>query len=123
VEGLVSIFISSIESEHSLQEDKKGGVNNQPYIYKTKKLSTGLVTVVTFQSSASSFSPEEPGSWNNLALISDGGGHDSTEMYSMVLTGLVKGEEYEVRLRAMNRQGWSVLSASFIFKTASKSSY
>ena len=77
--------------------------------------------LIKFQGSTSSFSPEEPGSWNNLALISDGGGHDSTEMYSMVLTGLVKGAEYEVRLRAMNRQGWSGLSASFIFKTASES--
>jgi len=61
----------------------------------------------------------EPGSWNNLALISDGGaqtGHSDT--YSMVLTGLNKDAEYEVRLRTMNRQGWSGLSDSFTFTTA-----
>ena len=28
------------------------------------------------------------------------------------------GAQYEVRLRAMNRQGWSPLSESFIFNTA-----
>jgi len=61
---------------------------------------------------------EEPGSWNNLALISDGRSqHSST--YSMVLTGLDKSAEYEVRLRTMNRQGWSGLSNSFTFTTAS----
>ena len=76
--------------------------------------------MITFQGSISSSSPEEPGSWNNLALISDGGGQDSSNTYSMVLTGLDMGAEYEVRLRAMNRQGWSGLSESFVFNTASK---
>ena len=61
---------------------------------------------------------EEPGSWYNLALISDGGGH--TDTYSMVLTGLDMDAEYEVRLRTMNRQGWSGLSGSFTFSTAGK---
>ena len=59
---------------------------------------------------------EEPGSWYNLALISESDG--DTDSYSMVLTGLDMGAEYEVRLRAMNRQGWSPLSESFIFTTA-----
>ena len=63
---------------------------------------------------------DEPGSWYNLALISDGGGGREGDSYSMVLTGLDMGAEYEVRLRAMNRQGWSPLSQSFIFNTASK---
>jgi hypothetical protein len=72
------------------------------------------------QGSTSSEENTEPGSWNNLALISDGGGHDSSDAYSMVLTGLDMGAEYEVRLRAMNRQGWSGLSESFIFNTASE---
>jgi hypothetical protein len=75
---------------------------------------------MTLQLSTSSEANEEPGSWYNLALISDHGGHDSSNIYSMVLTGLDKGAEYEVRLRAMNRQGWSGLSESFIFNTASK---
>ena len=34
------------------------------------------------------------------------------------MTGLDVGAQYEVRLRAMNRQGWSTLSESFIFNTA-----
>ena len=42
----------------------------------------------------------------------------SSDSYSMVLTGLDVGAQYEVRLRAMNRQGWSPLSESFIFNTA-----
>jgi len=71
--------------------------------------------------STSALSAEEPGSWFNLALISDGGGPDSSSTYSMVLTGLDIGAEYEVRLRAMNRQGWSGLSESFLFNTASSS--
>ena len=60
----------------------------------------------------------DPGSWYNLALISEN--EDGTDSYSMVLTGLDKGAQYEVRLRAMNRQGWSPLSESFIFSTAGK---
>ena len=36
----------------------------------------------------------------------------------MVLTGLETGAQYEVRLRAMNKQGWSSLSDSFYFTTA-----
>ena len=63
---------------------------------------------------------EEPGSLYKLALISDGRGQDSSNTYSMVLTGLDMGAEYEVRLRAMNRQGWSAFSESFIFNTASE---
>ena len=75
---------------------------------------------MTLQGSASSEAKEEPGSWYNLALISDDGGHDSSNTYSMVLTGLDMGAEYEVRLRAMNRQGWSGLSESVIFYCASE---
>jgi len=63
---------------------------------------------------------EEPGSWFNLALVSDATS-DSQGSYSMALTGLEKGAEYEVRLRAMNRQGWSSLSDSFKFKMAESS--
>lgn len=74
----------------------------------------------------------EPGSWHNLALISDGGQEQGT--YSMLLTALEREAEYEVRrklredhhhhvllqlrLRAMNRQGWSALSQPFRFQTA-----
>ena len=36
----------------------------------------------------------------------------------MDLTGLVSDAEYEVRIRAMNRQGWSQLSNPFYFKTS-----
>ena len=60
----------------------------------------------------------ESGSWYNLALISET--DDGSDSYSMVLTGLDMGAQYEVRLRAMNRQGWSPLSESFIFSTAGK---
>ena len=38
----------------------------------------------------------------------------------MVLTGLEADSEYEVRLRAMNRHGWSQLSQPFVFYTSSK---
>ena len=57
----------------------------------------------------------DPGSWYTLALISEN--DDGSDSYSMVLTGLDKGAQYEVWLRAMNRQGWSPLSESFIFST------
>jgi len=36
----------------------------------------------------------------------------------MELTGLSSDIEYEVRLRAMNSQGWSQLSNPFLFRTA-----
>ena len=36
----------------------------------------------------------------------------------MELTGLTGDTEYEVRLRAMNSQGWSQLSNPFQFRTA-----
>ncbi len=36
----------------------------------------------------------------------------------MELTGLTSDSEYEVRLRAMNSQGWSQLSNPFQFRTA-----
>jgi hypothetical protein len=36
----------------------------------------------------------------------------------MELTGLSSDTEYEVRLRAMNSQGWSQLSNPFQFRTA-----
>ena len=35
----------------------------------------------------------------------------------MDLTGLLSDAEYEVRIRAMNKQGWSQLSQPFFFKT------
>merc|ERR1719220_2355897 len=59
---------------------------------------------------------KEPGSWHNLALISEGG--QQQDSYSMVLTGLEEEAQYELRLRAMNRQGWSGLSEPFHFRTA-----
>ena len=36
----------------------------------------------------------------------------------MELSGLTGDCEYEVRIRAMNSQGWSPLSSSFIFRTS-----
>ena len=36
----------------------------------------------------------------------------------MDLTGLHADAEYEVRIRAMNHQGWSQLSDPFFFKTS-----
>jgi len=63
----------------------------------------------------------EPGSWHNLALISEGG--QQQDSYSMVLTGLEEEAEYELRLRAMNRQGWSGLSEPFHFRTAGPGGY
>jgi hypothetical protein len=38
----------------------------------------------------------------------------------MELTGLTNDTEYEVRLRAMNSQGWSQLSNPFLFRTAGR---
>ena len=38
----------------------------------------------------------------------------------MDLTGLLSDAEYEVRIRAMNKQGWSQLSQPFYFKTSGK---
>ncbi len=40
------------------------------------------------------------------------------DTYSMELSGLTGDCEYEVRIRAMNSQGWSPLSSSFIFRTS-----
>jgi hypothetical protein len=40
------------------------------------------------------------------------------ETFKMELTGLTSDSEYEVRLRAMNSQGWSQLSNPFQFRTA-----
>jgi hypothetical protein len=40
------------------------------------------------------------------------------ETFNMELTGLSSDIEYEVRLRAMNSQGWSQLSNPFLFRTA-----
>ena len=40
------------------------------------------------------------------------------EIFRMELTGLTGDTEYEVRLRAMNSQGWSQLSNPFQFRTA-----
>ena len=57
-------------------------------------------------------------SWYNLALISDTA--TFTNSYSMVLTQLETDSQYEVRLRAMNKHGWSSLSEPFIFNTASE---
>ena len=60
-------------------------------------------------------------SWYNLALISDTAtfsGHSNS--YSMLLTQLETDSQYEVRLRAMNRHGWSSLSQPFLFTTASE---
>ena len=45
----------------------------------------------------------DSGSWYNLALISEN--DDGSDSYSMVLRDLDKGAQYEVRLRAMTRQG------------------
>ena len=70
------------------------------------------------QGFATSIDGGDSGSWYNLALISEN--DDGSDSYSMVLTGLDKGGHYEVRLRAMNRQGWSPLSESFTFSTAGR---
>ena len=60
-------------------------------------------------------------SWYNLALISDTASYSgSTNSYSMLLTQLETDSQYEVRLRAMNKHGWSSLSEPFIFNTASE---
>ena len=60
-------------------------------------------------------------SWYNLALISDSASYSgNTNSYSMLLTQLETDSQYEVRLRAMNKHGWSSLSEPFIFNTASK---
>ena len=72
------------------------------------------------QGFATSIDGGDSGSWYNLALISEN--DDGSDSYSMVLTGLDKGGHYEVRLRAMNRQGWSPLSESFTFSTAGRMS-
>ncbi|XP_023336518.1 neural cell adhesion molecule 1 [Eurytemora carolleeae] len=60
---------------------------------------------------------EAEGTWHNLALITE-----KTRLfqdtYSMELSGLTGDCEYEVRIRAMNSQGWSPLSSSFIFRTS-----
>merc|ERR1719150_953861 len=62
-------------------------------------------------------------SWYNLALISDTASYSgSTNSYSMLLTQLETDSQYEVRLRAMNKHGWSSLSEPFIFNTASQES-
>jgi hypothetical protein len=42
------------------------------------------------------------------------------ETFKMELTGLTSDSEYEVRLRAMNSQGWSQLSNPFQFRTAGR---
>jgi hypothetical protein len=44
------------------------------------------------------------------------------ETFRMELTGLASDTEYEVRLRAMNSQGWSQLSSPFQFRTAGTNS-
>ena len=62
-------------------------------------------------------------SWYNLALISDSASYSGAGAgsgYHMMLTGLDTDCEYEVRLRAMNKHGWSQLSDPFIFSTASE---
>ncbi|XP_023328691.1 protein amalgam [Eurytemora carolleeae] len=63
---------------------------------------------------------ESEGTWHNLALISDTGAQQGVEKdeYKMDLTGLLSDAEYEVRIRAMNKQGWSQLSQPFFFKTS-----
>jgi Fibronectin type III domain len=43
--------------------------------------------------------------------------------FSLDLSGLNPDSEYEVRIRAMNRQGWSQLSEPFFFTTAGTASY
>ena len=73
---------------------------------------------MTLQGILTSPSGDTPGSWYNLALISET--DDGSDSFSMILTGLDMGAHYEVRLRAMNRQGWSPLSESFIFTTAGR---
>ena len=40
--------------------------------------------------------------------------------FRMDLTGLQGDAEYEVRIRAMNHQGWSQLSDPFLFKTSGR---
>ena len=60
-------------------------------------------------------------SWYNLALISDSASYSgNTNSYSMLLTQLETDSQYEVRLRAMNKHGWSSLSEPFLFNTASE---
>ena len=60
-------------------------------------------------------------SWYNLALISDTATYSgNTNSYSMLLTQLETDSQYEVRLRAMNKHGWSSLSEPFLFNTASE---
>ena len=60
-------------------------------------------------------------SWYNLALISDTATYSgNTNSYSMLLTQLDTDSQYEVRLRAMNKHGWSSLSEPFLFNTASE---
>jgi hypothetical protein len=41
--------------------------------------------------------------------------------FNLDLTGLTADSEYEVRIRAMNRQGWSQLSEPFLFRTTGRS--
>ena len=68
------------EPEHPIQEDQQGG------------------QCLTCSPLPQSTSTSEPGSWHNLALISEGGRRQGT--YSMVLTGLERAAEYEVRRRS-----------------------
>jgi len=65
---------------------------------------------------------ESEGTWNNLALISDSAQSNGKhkDEFKMELTGLLSDSVYEVRIRAMNKQGWSQLSLPFFFRTSGK---
>jgi len=102
------LYTNTYNLEWRVFSPKSFPVLNQSILYR--RIKQGMTT---------SLDGGDPGSWYNLALISEN--EDGTDSYSMVLTGLDKGAQYEVRLRAMNRQGWSPLSESFIFSTADSS--
>ena len=80
-----------------------------------------LSHIVILQGLKTSRPDTNTSSWYNLALISDTATYSgNTNSYSMLLTQLDTDSQYEVRLRAMSKHGWSSLSEPFLFNTASE---
>jgi len=123
-----SLSISGSPDQPSITSSRQGSfTDNYKLIWTvwtppSAKILNQSILYRRIKKGVSSQNPDsKTSSWYNLALISESASYSGTgQSYHMLLTGLDIDCQYEVRLRAMNKHGWSQLSEPFIFTTSSE---
>lgn len=66
------------------------------------------------------YSRSSKGDWRNVILPAPRQSRNSVQTMSYMIRGLEPGQQYEAKVQARNKFGWSPVSKSFVFQTAER---